>query len=85
MSKHAWITALISLVISFALLGIGAVTILMLPVLSPEAQLILPFVVLLSLLVAPFAAERLSPRLTPGEHRDHEEDVSSGRTYPRGG
>jgi membrane protein implicated in regulation of membrane protease activity len=85
MSKHAWITAIISLVISFALFGIGAVTILMLPVLSTEAQLVLPVIVLLSLLVAPFAAERLSPRLTPGERHEHEEDVSSGRTYPRGG
>lgn len=85
MSKHAWITALISLVISFLLFGIGAVTILTLPVLSTEAQLILPVIVLLGLLIAPFAAEKLSPRLTPGERNDHEEDVSSGRTYPRGG
>ncbi|MGV3550517.1 hypothetical protein [Rhizobium sp.] len=85
MSTHAWITALISLVISFVLFGIGAVTILTLPIASTEAQLVLPLIVLVGLLIAPFAAERLSPRFTPGERREEEDDVSSDRTYPRGG
>ena len=85
MSRHAWMTALISLVFNFMLFGIGAVAILMLPVISTEAQLVFPVIVLIGLLMAPFAAERLSPRLTPGEHHADNDKVSSGRTYPRGG
>jgi MFS superfamily sulfate permease-like transporter len=85
MSKHAWITALISLFTTVILFGIGAVTILILPGLGVEAQLLLPVIVLISVLVAPFAAERLSPRLTPGETGHRDDDVSSGRTYPQGG
>lgn len=85
MSSHAWITALISLLISIILFGIGAVAILTLPGLGTEAQLLLPVIVLASVLVAPFAAERLSPRLTPGERDRKGGDISSDRTYPRGG
>lgn len=85
MSKHAWITALISVLISVILFGIGAVAILLLPDLGVEAQLLLPVIVLISVLVAPFAAERLSLRLTPGEGTRRDDELSSGRTYPRGG
>ena len=85
MSKHAWITALISLLITVILFGIGAVTILAVR-LGPETQLLLPVVVLVSILLAPLAAEHLSPRLTRDEHEHHDdEEVNSGRTYPRGG
>ena len=85
MSKHAWIAALISLFASVTLFGIGAVTILNVPGLSTEAQLLLPVIVLVSLLFLPFAAERLALRLTQGERDPHEDEISSGRTYPRGG
>lgn len=84
MSRHAWLSALISLFISVVLFGIGAATILVFG-LATEAQLLLPVIVLISILVAPFAGERLALRLMPGEHARHEEDVNSGRTYPRGG
>jgi hypothetical protein len=85
MSKHAWITALISLLSSVILFGIGAATILSLPGLSTEAQLLLPVVILVGLLVVPFAAERLALRLRAGERDRRADDLSSGRTYPRGG
>ena len=85
MSKHAWIAALISLFASVILFGIGAVTILNVPGFSTEAQLLLPVIVLISLLFLPFAAERLALRLTQGERDRHRDEVSSGRTYPRGG
>ena len=85
MSRQAWLSALISLFISVALFGIGAATILILPGLATEAQLLLPVVVLISILVAPFAGERLALRLMPGERAHGDDDVSSGRTYPRGG
>lgn len=85
MSKHAWITALISLFASVILFGIGAVTILNLPGLSIEAQLLLPVIVLVSLLFVPFAAERLALRLASGDSDRRGDELSSGRTYPRGG
>lgn len=85
MSRQAWISAFISLFVSVILLGIGAATILILPGLATEAQLLLPVTVLASILVTPFAAERLVLRLTQGENRRHDDELSSGRTYPRGG
>ena len=84
MSRQAWLSALISLFITVALFGIGAATILILG-LATEAQLLLPVAVLISILVAPFAGERLALRLAPGEHAHHDHDVNSGRTFPRGG
>lgn len=74
MSRQAWITALISLLISVTLFGIGVFTILALPGLGTAAQLLLPVIVLISILVAPFAAERLVPRLTPGEGARRDDD-----------
>jgi hypothetical protein len=85
MSRQAWICALSTLLISIVLFVIGAATILILPGLATAAQLLLPVIVLVSILVAPFAGERLALRLTPGEHAPHDEDVNSDRTYPRGG
>jgi hypothetical protein len=85
MSRQAWLSALISLFISVALFAIGAATILFRPGLATEAQLLLPVIVLISILVAPFAGERLALRLAPGEHAHHDDDINSGRTYPRGG
>ena len=85
MSRQAWITAIISMLISVALFGIGVFAILILPGLGAAAQLLLPVVVLASILVVPFVAERLVPRLTPGEGERPPDELSSGRTYPRGG
>ena len=85
MSRQAWICAVSTLLISVVLFAIGAATILILPGLATEAQLLLPVIVLVSILVAPFVGERLSQRFTPGEHAHHDDDVNSGRTYPRGG
>ena len=85
MSRQAWICAVSTLLISVVLFAIGAATILILPGLATEAQLLLPVIVLASILVAPFVSERLSRRLAPGEHAHHEDDINSGRTYPRGG
>ena len=84
MSRQAWICALTSIVIGVALFVIGAAAILIWPGLATEAQLMLPVIVLISILVAPFAGERLAQRLTPGEHAHHD-DISSDQTYPRGG
>jgi hypothetical protein len=85
MSKHAWITASISLTISVLLFAFCAAVFLLLPSISTETLMVFPVLVLVGLLLAPFAAERLSPSLTPGEHPKPEEEVSSGRTCPRGG
>lgn len=84
MSRQAWICALTSILIGVVLFAMGAATILIWPGLATEAQLMLPVIVLISILVAPFAGERLARRFAPGEHAHHD-DISSGRTYPRGG
>ena len=56
------------------------------PDLATAAQLLLPVIVLVSILVAPFVGGRLSQRFMPDEHAHHDdEDINSGRTYPRGG
>jgi hypothetical protein len=85
MSRQTWICALTSILIGVVLLAIGAATMLFWPGLATEAQLLLPVFVLVSLLVGPFAGERLALRLTPGEPAHRDDGVSSGRTYPRGG
>lgn len=72
MHKHARITALISVCASIVLFGIGAVAILTIPGLGVEAQILLPVVVLVGLLFAPYVAERLSLRYTSGDRdSDH--------------
>ena len=85
MSKQARIAALISLSITTLWFVIGATAILILPGLAPAAQLLLPVVVLIGVLAAPFAAERHTRRIAPGGGRRHGDEISSGRTYPRGG
>lgn len=85
MSKPARITAFISLCISITWFVIGAAAILILPGLAPEAQLLLPVVVLVSILAAPFAGARLTRWMAPGGNERRDGRISSGRTYPRGG
>lgn len=67
MHRHARITAAISVCATIIVFGIGAVAILIIPGLGKEAQIALPLVVLVGLLFAPYAAERLSLRYTSGE------------------
>lgn len=64
MSNRMSITLLITMVISAVLFGIGAVAVLGTPALAPKAPYLLPAVVILSFLVAPFIAWQLAPRLT---------------------
>lgn len=82
MSREAWITTLVSIGVCLALFGLGVVTILSIPGLGAEAQLLLPVVVLAGLLVAPYMACALSLRISAPRQKDEDQlrpNVSSSR------
>ena len=61
MAIPAWISALISLLVSMTFFGIGAAIILSIPSLGIEAQLLLPVIVVAAIFIAPIVAGRLAP------------------------
>jgi hypothetical protein len=63
MPREDWIATFISLAVSLALFGLGAVAILSIPGLGPEAQLLLPVGMLAVVLLAPYIACSLRSRI----------------------
>jgi len=84
MSREAWITTIVSMGLCLASFGLGVATILTIPGLGAEAQLLLPVVVLVGLLVAPYVACALTLKLSAPRQKEDEKDqlrpnVSSSR------
>ena len=82
MSREAWITTLVSMGVCLVMFGLGVVTILSIPGLGAEAQLLLPVVVLAALLLAPYLACALTLRISAPRQRDEDQlrpNVSSRR------
>lgn len=82
MSRQTWIPTLVSMGVCLALFGLGVVTILSMPGLGTEAQLLLPVVVLAGLLVAPYLACALARRIGTTRRKDKSQlrpNVSSSR------
>ena len=82
MSREAWITTLVSMAICLIFFGLGVAAILSIPGLGPEAQLLLPVVVLAGLLLAPYVACALTLRISAPRQKDEDQlrpNVSSSR------
>ena len=63
MSTRLYIAAVLSLMVAGVLFGIGAIPVLMIPALSAKANLLLPIVVVLSIVLTPPIAWKLAPKL----------------------
>lgn len=72
MPTRLQIAALLALMISSVLFGIGAVTVLSVPSLSANAAYYLPAVILLSFLLTPPIAWMMAPRLQARFWRERE-------------
>ncbi|MFD3264553.1 hypothetical protein [Phenylobacterium ferrooxidans] len=69
MSTRLYIAAVLSLMVAGVLFGIGAIPVLMIPALSAKANLLLPIVVVLSIVLTPPIAWKLAPKLRARPHR----------------
>lgn len=69
MSTRLYIAAVLSLMVAGVLFGIGAIPVLMIPALSEKANLLLPIVVVLSIVLTPPIAWKLAPKLRATPHR----------------
>ncbi len=63
MSVRFQITALLSLMVNAVVFGVGAITVLSVPSLAENAAFLLPVAVGISIVVSPFIAWFIAPRL----------------------
>ena len=63
LSTNTRIALLISIMVNAVIFGIGAVTVLSIPILNANATLLLPAVIVASFVISPFVAKLLAPRL----------------------
>ncbi|MDO8802290.1 hypothetical protein [Phenylobacterium sp.] len=68
MSTRVYIAAVLGLMVAGVLFGIGAIPVLMIPALSAKANLLLPIVVVLSIVLTPPIAWKLAPKLRAKPH-----------------
>ena len=71
MSKRAWLTSLVSLLVNAVVFGIGAVIVLSVPAFNREAAMLLPVAVLASFALTPVIVGYIAPRLWFNRDRMH--------------
>jgi hypothetical protein len=71
MSTRTYIAALISMMVNAIIFGAGATAVLSIPALSAHAAYLLPAVVLLAFLIAPFIAWAIALMLRSRWQREH--------------
>ena len=64
MSTRVYIAAILGLMVAGVLFGMGAIPVLMIPALSAKANVLLPIVVILSIVLTPPIAWKMAPKLT---------------------
>nr|QQZ51025.1 hypothetical protein JKL49_07515 [Phenylobacterium glaciei] len=64
MSTRVYIAAILGLMVAGVLFGMGAIPVLMIPALSAKADVLLPIVVILSIVLTPPIAWKMAPKLT---------------------
>ena len=69
MSTRVYIAGVLGLMVAGVLFGVGAIPVLMIPALSAKANLLLPIVVVLSIVLTPPIAWKLAPKLRAKPHR----------------
>ena len=68
MSTRVYIAGILALMVAGVLFGMGAIPVLMIPALSAKANVLLPIVVILSIVLTPPIAWKLAPKLTAKPH-----------------
>ena len=68
MSTRVYIAGILSLMVAGVLFGMGAIPVLMIPALSAKANVLLPIVVVLSIILTPPIAWKLAPKLRAKTH-----------------
>ena len=68
MSTRVYIAGILALMVAGVLFGMGAIPVLMIPALSAKANVLLPIVVILPIVLTPPIAWKLAPKLTAKPH-----------------
>ena len=63
MKTNTWISLLLTLMVNAVVFGIGAIAILSIPSLYDKVKYLLPAWIVLTLIMSPFIARALAPRL----------------------
>lgn len=63
MKTDTYLTFFVSMMVNAVIFGTGAITVLSIPALAENAKYLLPLVVVLSFVVAPFIAKLIAPRM----------------------
>lgn len=73
MKTRTYMTGIVSLMVNAVLFGVGAIIVLTVPELRENAVYLIPVVVLLSFLLAPFIAWKIAPRMRARFWKEREE------------
>ncbi len=63
MKTDTYLTFFVSMMVNAVIFGTGAITVLSIPALAENAKYLLPLVVVISFVVAPFIAKLIAPRM----------------------
>ncbi|WP_454745596.1 hypothetical protein [Ciceribacter selenitireducens] len=63
MKTDTYLTFFVSMMVNAVVFGTGATTVLSIPALAENAKYLLPLVVVISFVVAPFIAKLIAPRM----------------------
>lgn len=63
MKTDTYLTFFVSMMVNAVIFGAGAITVLSVPALAENAKYLLPLVVVLSFVAAPFVARLIAPRM----------------------
>lgn len=63
MKTDTYLTFFVSMMVNAVIFGAGAITVLSVPALSENAKYLLPLVVVISFVAAPFIARLIAPRM----------------------
>ena len=63
MKTDTYLNIFVSMMVNAVIFGVGAITVLSVPALNEQAKYLLPLVVVISFVVAPFIAKLIAPRM----------------------
>ncbi|ATN33464.1 hypothetical protein ACO34A_06545 [Rhizobium sp. ACO-34A] len=81
LSTNTWLKIICAMMINAVVFGVGAVTVLMIPALAAQAKYLIPAVVVISFVSAPFIASLIASRMRLrnwGKEHWREGDLISG-------
>jgi len=63
MKTNTYLTIFVSMMVNAVIFGTGAITVLSIPALAEQAKYLLPLVIVISFVAAPFIARLIAPRM----------------------